>query len=644
MTASVPTESRSHHPSRRPAPLRRLGVRAGVATALGIALVVVVPGGLGGGDGTASAASLTLFEDCDELAGWFADSARDLVGPYGFQGVGMQRWGGPDVDVAAPASEESATGSAPTGTNVQEEGVDEPDLLKTDGTRVVAVRGDRLSVVEVSSGSPRILGQLRLDSGHAEELLLVDDRVLLFGSNWDEPEAAAATILTVVDLSDPTRPAVLRTESIEGSYLSAREHDGAVRVVLTSNPNLPFVFPEGDLTDDEAALQNRAIVEAAPAQSWLPQRAVYDSDGDELGRGALLDCDQISRPAEPAGIGVLTVLTFDLRAPDAPMSEPLAVAADGDMVYASTDRLYVATTRGGWMFPPPVDTFQRWLPGGEQIPVTTELHGFDISDRSATAYLGSGSVDGWLLGRWALSAAGGYLRVATTRDGVPEQGGTDSAVTVLAEDGAELTVVGSVGGLGRGEQIRAVRWFGDLATVVTFQQTDPLYTVDLSDPTSPQVLGELKVTGYSAYLHPLGDGLLLGVGQEATETGTVTGAKIATFDLTDLASPSMVDSVVEPDAWAEVESDSRAFTYLPEERLAVTQIGTGGGSALWSVAIRPDGTLGASAQWSTSGEAWLARAIPVGGRMVALTDGSNGAVLTVLDLDGLRPLDSVRLG
>jgi len=637
---SAPTQPDS--PS-RPRPLRQLGVRAGVATALGLALVVVVPGGLGGG-GTATAASLTSFEDCEELAGWFAASARDLVGPYGFQSIGDERFGPPTVDIAASADAESATGSAPTGTNVQEEGVDEPDLLKTDGTRVVAVRGDRLSVVDVSGAAPRILGELRLDSGQAHELLLVGDRVLLFGNNWDEPEAAAATILTIVDLSDPTRPAVVRTESIEGSYLSAREHDGAVRVVLTSSPHIPFVFPEGDRSDDEAARQNRATVDAAPAQTWLPQRVAYDSDGDELERAALLDCDQVSRPVEPAGIGVLTVLTFDLRAPEAPISEPLAVAADGDMVYASTDRLYVATTRGGWMFPQPVDTFQRGMPDREPIPVTTELHGFDISDRSATTYLGSGSVEGWLLGRWALSAEGGYLRVATTRDGVPAEGGTDSAVTVLAEDGEELTIVGSVGGLGRGEQIRAVRWFGDLATVVTFQQTDPLYTVDLSDPTAPRVLGELKVTGYSAYLHPLGDGLLLGVGQEATESGQVTGAKISTFDMTDLASPSLVDAVVEADAWAEVESDSRAFTYLPEQRLALTQIGTGSGSALWSVGIGPDGTLGTTAQWSTPGDAWLARAIPVGGRMVALTEGSNGGVLTVLSLDGLRPLDSVRLG
>lgn len=622
----------------RPWSRRRLGVKAGVAVALALGLVVVVPGGLGGG--TAQAAPLTPFADCDELAGWFADSARPFVGAYGLQGWPVGVPGPPAVDSVPVNDAEEAVGSGSTGTNVQEVGVDEPDLLKTDGTRVVSVREDRLSVVEVSGAAPRLLGDLQLPPGHAQELLLVGDRALVFGAEW---ESVSAAVLTVVDLSDPSRPTVLRTDVVDGSYLSAREHGGAVRIVLTSSPNLPFVFPDGARSEDEAAVANRVLVDAAPAQSWLPQRVVRDGDGDMVERGPLLDCAQVSHPAEPAGIGVLTVLTMDLQAPGAPWSEPVAVAADGDMVYASTDRLYVATTRGGWQFPQPVDSFQRWLPGGEPIPVTTQLHGFDISDRSATAYVASGSVDGWLLGRWALSAENGYLRVATTRDGVPQAGGTDSAVTVLAEDGQELTVVGSVGGLGRGEQIRAVRWFGDLATVVTFQQTDPLYTVDLSDPAAPRVLGELEVTGYSAYLHPLGDGLLLGVGQEATESGQLNGAKIATFDLTDLASPSLVDSVVEPGAWAEVEGDSRAFTYLPERRLALTSVGTERGSALWSVTVGPDGSIGTAARWSTPGEAWLARAIPVDDRMVALTEGSNGVVLTVLDLEGLHPIGEIEL-
>lgn len=646
-------------PTQRPSPSRprgrhgasrRLAVRAGLAATIGLALVVVVPAGLGGG--TARAESLTPFADCAELAGWFADAARPYVGAYGLQGwpVGVQVptavEGDVDTGAVTPGTDQ-AVGSGPTGTNVQERGVDEPDLLKVDGVRVVAVHGDRLSVVDVSGPLPRLLGDLQLPAGHAQELLLVDGRALVFGADSERSDSA---VLTLVDLADPRHPEVLRTESVDGGYLSAREHDGAVRVVLTTRPNLPFRLPGERQSEEDTTRQNRAILDAAPAQSWLPQHAVYDADGVERARGPLLDCAQVSRPAEPAGFGVLTVLTYDLRAPDAPRSEPLAIAADGDMVYASTDRLYVATTRGGWLSPQPVDTFQRWLPGARPAPspVTTQLHGFDITDRSATAYLASGSVDGWLLGRWALSAENGYLRVATTRDGVPGEAGetgSDSAVTVLAEDGADLTVVGSVAGLGRGEQIRAVRWFGDLATVVTFRQTDPLYTVDLSDPAAPRVLGELKVTGYSGYLHPLGDGLLLGIGQEASESGQVSGAKIATFDLTDLASPSTVDSVVQRDAWADAEWESRAFSYLPDRRLAITPIGTPRGSALWSVAVGTDGSVRTAAQWLVPRQGWLVRAVPVGGdRMAAVTESPGGVALTVLSLTALSPTGSVPLG
>ena len=632
---SAHTQTRS-----RTCSIRRLAVRAGIAAALGLGLVVVVPGGLG--SDRASAAPLTPFEDCDQLAEWFADSARPFVGPYGFQGWPVGVPGPVPVDVATAGVEE-ATGAAPTGTNVQEVGVDEPDLVKTDGNRVVAVGNDRLSVVDVSATAPRLVGDLQLAVGHVEELLLVGDRALIFGSSRDNPSGRLGAILTLVDLSDPTRPTVQRTDVIDGSYLSAREHDGAVRIVLSDSPDLPFVSSAGR-SEEVAIAQNRAIADAAPAQAWLPQRVVRDAAGDVVQRGPLLDCGQVSHPEEEAGVGVLTVLTLDLGAADAPMFEPVAVAADGDMVYASPDRLYVATTRGGWGFPQPLDSVPSWLPGQQAAPVTTQLHGFDISDPEETAYLASGSVDGWLLGRWALSAEDGFLRVATTRDGVAVETGTDSAVTVLAEDGDELTVVGSVGGLGRGEEIRAVRWLGDLATVVTFRQTDPLYTVDLSDPTAPKVLGELKVTGYSAYLHPLGDGLLLGVGQEGTETGQITGAKIATFDLRDLARPSVLDFVVEPTASADVEADSRAFTYLPEQRLAVTPVATDRGSVLWSVSIGSDGSVSTAGQWSPR-DAWLSRAIPVdGGRMAAITEGPNGIVLTVLALGDLRPIGSVQLG
>ena len=145
-------------------------------------------------------------------------------------------------------------------------------------------------------------------------------------------------------------------------------------------------------------------------------------------------------------------------------------------------------------------------------------------------------------------------------------------VSVLRPSGDRLDVVGSVGGLGRGETIHSVRFLGDRAYVVTFRQTDPLYTIDLSDPTAPRVAGELKITGYSAYLHPLDGERLLGIGQEATAQGQVTGMQVSVFDVSDPAAPSRLSQVVLPGAGTEAEWDHHAvlvhdgLVVLPYER------------------------------------------------------------------------------
>jgi uncharacterized secreted protein with C-terminal beta-propeller domain len=179
---------------------------------------------------------------------------------------------------------------------------------------------------------------------------------------------------------------------------------------------------------------------------------------------------------------------------------------------------------------------------------------------------------------------------------------------------------------------------------VTFRQTDPLYTVDLSDPQAPAVLGELKVPGYSAYLHPLGDGLLLGVGQDATEEGMVLGTQVSTFDLADLTDPRRVDVLGVRDSWSDVESDSRQFTYLPEQRLAVLPLGSPRGMALWAVSVGTDGTLRTAGEWRLGMDGWLVRAVPVAGeRLAVLSESGRGTRVTLLAADGLDELGAVRL-
>jgi uncharacterized secreted protein with C-terminal beta-propeller domain len=255
---------------------------------------------------------------------------------------------------------------------------------------------------------------------------------------------------------------------------------------------------------------------------------------------------------------MLTVLTVDLER-GLPAVDSDALMTDADTVYASTGGLYVAT--------------HRWLDPAGRPPegIRTAIHRFDASQRGTTTYTSSTEVRGFLLSQWSLSEHAGHLRVATTTAPAWWDGGGDSEsfVTVLSLDGGRLTEVGRVGGLGRGEQIYAVRFIGDVGYVVTFRQVDPLYTVDLSTPAAPRVLGELKIRGYSAYLHPVGEDLLLGVGQDATARGRQLGTQLSLFDVSDPANPARLHQLALPGASSEVEYDHLAFLYWPATGLTV---------------------------------------------------------------------------
>jgi uncharacterized secreted protein with C-terminal beta-propeller domain len=226
--------------------------------------------------------------------------------------------------------------------------------------------------------------------------------------------------------------------------------------------------------------------------------------------------------------------------------------------------------------------------------------------------------------RWSFSEHEGRLRVASAlgRGWTPRE----NAVHVLEERAGRLRVVGSVKGLGPGEQIQSVRWLGDLAVVVTFRQTDPLYTVDLSDPVDPRVLGALKIRGFSAYLHPVGDGLLLGLGRDATKRGVDLGGQAAVFDLAELgdvvrtATTAFGRSAELGTRW-----EPRAFTYLPEQRLALLPVETWDRPSVRLVALRigPDGELSRAGAWPLGrGGAASVRALPLDdGRVAVVHNG-----------------------
>lgn len=180
--------------------------------------------------------------------------------------------------------------------------------------------------------------------------------------------------------------------------------------------------------------------------------------------------------------------------------------------------------------------------------------------------MASGKVNGRLLNQYSMSEHDGHLRVATTLTS-PDGKNSSSTVHVLKAD--TLAKSGEVGGLGEGERIYSVRFIGPIGYCVTFKQVDPLYTLDLRDPAAPKVTGELKITGYSAYLHPGGEGRLIGIGQEASEQGRTLGTQVSLFDVSDPASPRRLSQLFQKDSGSEAEWDPHAFLYWPKTGLSV---------------------------------------------------------------------------
>jgi hypothetical protein len=404
------------------------------------------------------------------------------------------------------------------------------------------------------------------------ELLLAGDRlVVLAGAEETVPvplgrtappsggpgQASPRPVSTAVVL-DVSRPAAMRIVArvdLDGTFVSSRMVDGVVRAVLRAAPKgLGFVHPADGTPEARAraADHNRRVVAGSTLENWLPSVTVVDAGGRARARPAAAACAASYRPPSFSGFGTITVVTLDPRDPANPSST--TVAADGEVVYASRSRIYVATN--GWVR----------VEGDVAVPeARTQIHVFDITDRAGARYRVSGTVRGTVLNQFSMSEHDGLLRVATTD---PAEGG-ESAVWVLADNRTALVPVGRVGGLGRGERIYAVRFIGSTGYVVTFRQVDPLYVIDLRDPTHPRVAGELKIEGYSACLHPVGEGLLLGVGQDADEAGRRLGTQVSLFDVSDPANPRRLQKLALGQGDSVAESEHHAFLWWAPRRLAL---------------------------------------------------------------------------
>ena len=496
---------------------------------------------------------------------------------------------------AAGAAEGTGAGASFSTTNNQEPGIEEPDIVKTDGRTIFAVEQGTLYAVNVTGPAPALAGSMSLgSSGYGAQLLLRGSRLLVISGSQNVavgvgvalpalpagarsgPARAAAiaraalapqpvaptsalvpspyfypatSTITELDVRNPAAMSVARTMTVEGTFVDARQNGGVARLVFSSAP--------------------RAI--SAPslrghAAGWIPARSFHSLITGHRYKRRVAACSAVRRPAAFSGLGMLSIVTINLDR-GLYATDTTALMADAQVVYGSASSLYVATQR--WVNP---QTPLASIPSSQE----TVIDRFDASGTEHTPLLASGVVPGFLLNQFSMSEYHGFLRVASTSSPIwwngTEPAASQSYVTVLADHGGNLVSVGQVAGLGAGEQIYSVRFIGDAGYVVTFRRVDPLYTIDLSTPTAPRVAGRLELQGYSAYLHPISEGLLLGVGQEIAGNEP-SAAQLELFDVSSPASPRLLaHTSLGAGSSSQVQYDHHAFLFWPATGLAVLPV------------------------------------------------------------------------
>jgi hypothetical protein len=572
------------------------------------------------------------------------------------EGVGGDSNGGSDGGESG--------GKSVVGTNNQEAGVDEGDIVKTDGEYVYVLRDRSFFIVDAWPADEAELVSTTVLPGYGAQLFVQDDVAAVFSTAywWDlglEPptgthetglsKGEGLTMVTLYDISDRTAPAVVRSFIAEGNFVQARMVGTTARIVLrtpvgmgwgyyygggaVSEPgvavggDMPSEFAEADAgsadspssgggsagsegsagkadgarepedredpisteptepTEDpyaEMKAQALAAIDATTLADWLPRVWHLDADG-QLATDAVAEplsaCGDIFEQSVAGGLGFLSIITLDLSAPETPVPA-VSLIGDGHLIYGSATSLYVAS-----------DVYNSWLmmyPDKEEDWQVTAIHRFDIAAQGTkAAYVASGKVPGHILNQFAMSEWQGNLRVASTKEawwGGDGQTTSENFVSVLAPGAGELQIIGQIDGIAEGERIYSARMIEDKGYVVTFVQVDPLFTLDLSDPTAPAIVGELKVPGFSTYIHPMADGNLLTIGQETTDNGDwvgVEGMKLEIFDVSDFADPQSVQKYVfEGGYYSEALYEHKAFSYHPAKQLLAIPVdgyGWGGG-------------------------------------------------------------------
>lgn len=517
-----------------------------------------------------------------------------------------------------------APASAHSTTNVQVEGVDEADMVETDGQWLYVLRDSELVIADAHSADS-LAEVSRYDfPGIAAGEFLAGDRLTIVSTDWHgwgvDPlfgrvavdalpfspslRSRPTVTVTVLDVADPAAPRLVEQSRFDGSLVDSRAIGDKVFVLL-SNADLTLPPPQivcadrppGDKSGEEQVggeEANAASFQALRPLPWegdpgkdcryedqatylarigekldsivdglLPHYTSWDDAGQFVRGGVLHEPGDIVRPLNDQTSQLLSVVALNVADDQSgPVAAEAIPTAWNSAVMASAEHLYVFQS-----------TYREGTSGA-----STDILKFnwDVASGEIRA-VAQGAVPGTTLNQFSADEQDGRLRIATTQRRFDENRWiSDNGVYVLEELGTSLTVVGAVTGLARGESIRSVRFAGDRGYVVTFEQIDPLFTLDLSDPRAPHVAGELKIPGFSSYLQVLDDNRVLGLGRVPGEGGR-WNVQVSLFDVSDMAQPQRVGSYTFDDTiWSSAaEWEHHAVTWIPAlDMLAIPVAGS----------------------------------------------------------------------
>ena len=420
-----------------------------------------------------------------------------------------------------------------SGTNLQEQGVDEADVVKTDGKYFYIKRANKneIAIVKVDGEQMSTVSRITLpDSSEEEEQYLHEfyvagDKLALMKTVYiyyasEEGKVLDScreeTRIMIYDITDRQTPNLVSELSQDGAYDSSRMNEGYL-----------YTFSDHYIYNE---------IQRDKPESYIP-----------CAEGEMIACEDIYLPDQADSTHYKVITSINLDAPESiHFQTEKAVLCGSGLSYVSTNAIYFLAG--------------SYASQTEDNYNTSEIWKFSYQDGNIIGSA-SGTVKGDIRDQFAMSEANGYLRVVTTyyknkteprgvingflwdREVSSSMAMTDDVAWLSNEDmknglyilDENLNVVGSLEDLAPGEQIYSARFFTDTAYFVTFRQTDPLFSVDVSDPTNPVLLGELKIPGFSEYLHPYGEGRLLGIGYAADEDGRQTGIKLSMFDVSDPA-------------------------------------------------------------------------------------------------------------